>query len=197
LLVSAWAEELRLGNDGDSRTGQRQSLQSGGDRQSEFRIAVREVIPTGQWDDAVAVAAQHLLQNFAPAGRVRSNQHAPREFVQEQVERGERVLSPRIASQLAGCARRKVGDVLSTLQRGGGLEGVERDRGELRQPGFDIVRADEELGRGKYGPLNVVAAIFVSRFDVVPGLAQRTGQGGVVDQNGIRGKIVEQRGCLV
>ena len=102
------------------------------------------------------MAAQHLLQNFAPARRVGRNQYPAGELVQKEVQRREWMLGPRIDPQLVRCGRWKVGHVRPALQLGVGLEGVEGDRSKLRQPRIDLFRPDEELGGWQDRPLALV-----------------------------------------
>ncbi len=81
LLASTRAEELRLRYNRDVWIGESESFEIRGDRQREVRFTRGELVPTLNRGDRVAVGAQHLLQDFAPPGRVGGDEDATLEVV--------------------------------------------------------------------------------------------------------------------
>ena len=175
LLAGALSEQLRFGNDGNPRAGEIQSLQPGSHGQGEFDIAVGEGIPTWNARQGVPVTAQHLLEDFAPSRRVGRDQHPPGELVRNR------------SSGAKGCSARA-----SIRSSYGAVVGKLRDPGPTRQSvsALKVLRVIEancdrrasmscglmkSSAGAQHGPLDVVPAILIAHFDVVPGLAQGAG----------------------
>ncbi len=171
-------------------------MQARGHSQREFGVAGREGIPPLDRRDGVPVTAQHLLQHFAPPRRVRSDQHAPGELIQEQVQRRERMLRAGIDPQLIHRGRREVEDVVAA-QLFVDLERVQGHRRKLRQSRVDVLGADKQLGRRKHRTFDVVPPILIPRLDSIPGLGERASQVAVMHQHGIGGEIVKQGRCFI
>ena len=95
-LPRALAEQLRLAEHGDRRRDDVEPGHLRRDAQREWRVAVDELVPAGDARGFEPVRAQHLEQHFAPAGRIRGQQHASRERVEEILERRQRPLGAQV-----------------------------------------------------------------------------------------------------
>ena len=138
--------------------------------------------------------AQHLAQDLAPAAGVRRQQHAPLEGAQELIKRCERLAGAHIQAQLArGGGREVVHRTRWAGELGVRLEGIERDGGERREAGRELLGVEEQFRRRQHRALEVVAAILVARADVLPGLVQRLRERRVMHDHRITRQVIEQR----
>ena len=198
LLPGPGAEELRLGDDRDPRLRECQAAEIRRDRQRQGRGAGRKAFPARHHVDSEPMPAQHVVEHLASAGRVGGDQHPSIELGKKAVQGGERTFRPRVDSQVARLGRWEVAHVRdSRAESGVGLERLEGDGGEAVELRFELARLDEELRRREHRPLDVVPAILVASRDPAPGLVERSGQGGVVHDDRVGGKIVEQRRRLL
>ena len=62
----------------------------------EARLAGDELVPAGHRGGRERGGAQHLQQHFAPAGRIRGQQHAARELPQEFRQRRQRLFGAQV-----------------------------------------------------------------------------------------------------
>ncbi len=174
--------------------GERESLNVRRDGQRERRGALGERIPGRERFGLEAVGAEHLLQHFAAAWRIRADEHAPAERVEVGAERREGFLGARVGAQLARGRRREVVAIFSAVAgfeiR---LEGLQRDGLERADVRFQLFRSQEQLIRREDRPLEIVPPVFVALLDVEPVLHECAGERDVAHQHGILRQIVEER----
>src|SRR6185437_5560117 len=144
------------------------------------------------------MSAQQVVQHLPSARRVGGNQYATIELREKAIQGGEGAFRSRVDPQIVWRDSGEVTYLRShRAERGIGLERLEGYGGEGIELCFELVRLHEKLRWGQHRALDVMPAVLIARRDAAPGLPQRGWQCGVVHDDRVGRKVVEQcRGLL-
>ncbi len=187
-LARSFAEQLLLGDYREPSCRQQEPAHIRRRGEAEPGVAGEECRPVGRGAGRKALAAQHLGEHLAPAGRVGSDQHAALEAAGESRELFERLRRPRVGAQLRRRARAEIDEGHRASDR------LDLDRGD-DDPRMRLERRDrfrgrhESLLRRQQGSLPVVPVLFVPRGDVGPLGVERRPEADQIDDHAARRQV--------
>ncbi len=150
--------------------------------------------PTGRgWRPC---ALEHLADDFAPAGGVGGQQHAPGIFLEEADQRRQRLRGARIELEIAR-SEAGAGRVIAAVDPGravGLRESLDVHARVLRQLRGELGGADIDLFGRQQRPLDVVAVLLIALADRSPGRIQRRLEPRIGSEHQVGGQVVHQAG---
>ncbi len=179
---------MLLGDDGDAGGGQDDAGVDRGDRDAQPLAPLEELLPAVAAGHVESAAVQQVDDVLATPGRIRGEQHASVEAVEEVHQGGGGVLEARLHPE----CRRQAGGQVELPRRV--LHRLRRvaDRGE---PGEAVVQGSglvEAFLRPEHGPLGIEAVELVTLADLRPGAVEDRRQVRRRQHEGVLRQVVRQ-----